>query len=228
MRLEAAIVAKRVRGYIARGVLVLLIAASAVPLAARQLGSRPAEEWIKMLDSPERIAGLKVDEVIARLQLKPGDVVADLGAGTGVFSLPIAGKVGPTGKVYAVDIDQALINHIGRKVEQQKIANVRPILGKPADPALPAADVDIAFMHDVLHHIEDRFGYLKQAARYMKPSARFAFVEFDSLKGPHRDNAKLHLSREQLQKWMEAIGFTLTNEYPLADEKWYVVYSRKG
>jgi ubiquinone/menaquinone biosynthesis C-methylase UbiE len=199
---------------------------NAFPLLG-QLGSRPADEWIKMLDSPERIAGLRVDEVIGRLQLKPGDVVADLGAGTGVFSLPIARVVGPAGKVYAVDIDQAFMDHIGRKLAEQKISNVRTVLGKLADPALPAADVDVAFMHDVLHHIEDRFGYLKQAARYLKPAGRFAIVEFDAVKGPHRENPALHLSREQLQKWMEAIGFALTNEFPLAGEKWYVVYARK-
>ena len=207
-------------------VAVLLLAAHSVPAAA-QLGSRPAEEWIKTLDAPERIAGLKVDEIITRLQLKPGDVVADLGAGSGVFSLPMARAVAPSGKVYAVDVDQAFIDYIKQKVKDQQMSNVHPILGRFRDPALPAADVDVAFMHDVLHHIEDRAAYLKQVTRYLKPGGRIALVEFDGPKGPHRDNPELQVTLDELNAWMADVGFFKSAEYPLSDDKYYVVYSRK-
>src|SRR5687768_6278481 len=150
-----------------RATLILILASGMTPLpAAAQLASRPAEEWIKMLDAPARVAGLKVDEIIDGLKLKPGDVVADLGAGSGVFSVSLARAVNPSGKVYAVEIDQALLDHINRKVKEQNVTNVHTVLGKYGDPSLPAADVDMAFMHDVLHHIEDRAGYLKNVARY--------------------------------------------------------------
>src|SRR5947207_14477542 len=78
--------------------------------APAQLGSRETKEWIQNLDRPERIAGLKIDEVLAALKLKPGDNVADIGAGTGAFSLPFAKTVGPSGKVYSVDIDPGLLD----------------------------------------------------------------------------------------------------------------------
>ena len=77
---------------------------------ALQLGARDAEEWIKTLESPQRIAGLKINEVISRLYLKPGMIVADIGAGTGVFSRPLARAVAPGGKVYAIDVDQGLVD----------------------------------------------------------------------------------------------------------------------
>lgn len=210
---------------------VVLVAAAAtigiVPSAYAQLAARSAEEWIKLLESPERVATLRIDEIVAKLALKPGDVVADLGAGSGVFSLPLARAVGPSGKVYAVEIDQALVDYIAGKAKTQNVANVRPVLGKFVDPSLPAADVDVAFMHDVLHHIEDRAGYLKNAVRYLKPGGRFAFVELDHVKGPHADDPKLQVTKAQLTAWMEAAGMGPVEEVQLTPVKWYAVYARK-
>jgi ubiquinone/menaquinone biosynthesis C-methylase UbiE len=197
------------------------------PPAGAQLGSRTAGEWIKLLESPGRIEALKVDEIVSKLQLKPGDVVADLGAGTGVFSVPIARAVGPNGKVYAVDVDQGLIDYIARKVKEQNVSNVQTVLGQFGDPRLPAADVDLAFMHDVLHHIENRAGYLKQVVRYLKPSARIAIVEPDAVRGSHSDNPKLQVTKEQLRGWMTDAGLVQSSEFPLDETRWYVIYSRK-
>jgi ubiquinone/menaquinone biosynthesis C-methylase UbiE len=204
---------------------VLTIATYSVPAAA-QLGARTADEWIKLLETPARIEALKLDEIISKLQLKPGDVVADLGAGSGVFSVPLARAVGAAGKVYAVEVDRALVEYIGRKIKDQHITNVQPVLGKFADPALPASDVDLALMHDVLHHVDDRAGYLKQVVRYLKPAGRIAIVEPDAEKGGHRDNPKLQITREQLRTWMTEAGLAQSAEFPLGEERWYVIYAR--
>ena len=117
------------------------ISVSPTPLPA-QLASRPAPDWILRLERPERIAGLKIDYIIQKLELKPGQVVADLGAGPGVISLPMAKTVGPTGKVYAVDIDQAFIDHINMRAKEQHVANVTAVLGQFSDPVLPARGGD--------------------------------------------------------------------------------------
>lgn len=204
----------------------LAVSAAAVPTAARQLAARPAEEWIRMLDAPARVAGLRVDEVIAKLRLKPGDVVADLGAGAGAFSLPLARAVAPQGKVYAVEIDRGLVDYIARKAKDQQVANVHPILGRFVDPALPSADVDLAFMHDVLHHVEDRPAYLRHASKYLKAGGRFAFVELDAKTGAHRHDATLQITKEQLTAWMADLGFAVSEEFPMFQDKWYVVYAR--
>src|SRR5712692_2144129 len=80
---------------------------------ALQLAQRPAEEYIARMDKPDRV--LKVDQVIAKLELKPGDIVADVGSGSGSFSIPIAKAIAPSGILYAVDIDQAMLNHVAER-----------------------------------------------------------------------------------------------------------------
>ena len=196
--------------------------------SAEQLSSRPADEWVDRLDRPERIEGMKIDEVIARLRLSPGDVVADLGAGTGVFSVPFGEAVTPGGKVYAVDIDEGFFDHIDSKARAANVTNVDTVLGEFSDPNLPDQDVDVAFFHDVLHHIEDRAGYLKNLARYVKASGRVVIIDLDSERGPHRDQPELQVSQDEVTMWMADAGFRLAEEYYLFDDgKWFVVYSRR-
>lgn len=196
-----------------------------IPLAG-QLGSRPVEEWVKTLEAPDRVAGLQIEKVVGALGLDPGQVVADLGAGTGLFSVPLAKAVGPRGKVYAVEIQPGFLDYIKRKAADQGVSNVVPVLGKPADPALPASDVDLAFMHDVIHHIADRQAYLKHVVQYLKPSGRLAVVDLNPATSPHRDDGNLQVTKEQMGSWMRELGFATATEIPLASEKWFVVYSR--
>ena len=206
---------------------LLTLALSSPRTFARQLASRPAPDWIQRLERPERIATLKIDYIISKLELKPGQVVADLGAGPGVISLPMAKTVGPTGKVYAVDIDQAFIDHITMRVKEQGIGNVTAVLGKFTDPGLPARDVDVALFHDVLHHIKDRAEYLKNTAQYVKAGGRIAIVELDPKTGSHRDEPALTVSREEAKAWLAAVGFKPVQEFDgLTENKWFVVYSR--
>lgn len=197
---------------------------AAVPAQA-QLGARSTAEWLKTLDSQNRVTRLKVDEVVARLGLAPGAVVADIGAGSGVFTLPLARAV-PQGRVYAVDIDQGLVDHIARKAEEARAANVRPVLGQFTDPRLPAMDVDVAFIFDVLHHIEDRATYLRSLAGYLRPGGRIAVIDFHPELGPHKNDPKLQVTRDQTREWMAAAGLRPLAEHPLYDDKWYVVYGR--
>jgi len=206
---------------------LLTLALSSPRTFARQLASRPAPDWIQRLERPERIATLKIDYIISKLELKPGQVVADLGAGPGVISLPMAKTVGPTGKVYAVDIDQAFIDHITMRVKEQGIGNVTAVLGKFTDPGLPARDVDVALFHDVLHHIKDRAEYLKNTAQYVKAGGRIAIVELDPKTGSHRNEPELTVSKEQAKAWLAAVGFKPVQEFDgLTENKWFVVYSR--
>src|SRR5688500_5708673 len=152
--------------------LALLVAATAVPAAQR--ASRPASERVKTLEAADRLAGLRVDEVVAALKMKTGDVIADLGAGSGPFVVAFARAVGAKGKVYAVEIDRGFFPFIERRAKEAGVANVQTVAGAFTDPNLPAADVDVAFMHDVVHHIENRPEYFRNIARYLKPGARIA------------------------------------------------------
>src|SRR5438876_3086932 len=215
------------RAVFAISVALLTLAFSSAGRSAWQLASRPAPEWIARLERPERIASLKIDYIISKLELKPGQVVADIGAGPGVISLPMAKAVAPAGKVYAVDIDQAFIDHITMRAKEQGIANVKPILGKVTDPTLPAQDVDVALFHDVLHHITNRVEYLKNTAKYVKPGGRIAIVELDPKTGSHRNEPELQISKDQAKAWLAADGFKPVQEFDgLTENKWFVVYAR--
>jgi ubiquinone/menaquinone biosynthesis C-methylase UbiE len=189
-----------------------------------QLASRPAGEWRAVLDAPERIAAMKVNEVIGRLQLKPTDVVADLGAGTGPFDAPFA-KAVPSGTVYAVEVDEGFLPLIREKTRAAGVTNVQTVLGIFTDPKLPAA-VDVAFMHDVLHHIADRAAYFRTLTAYLKPGARLAIIDFHPAKSPHRDQPALQVSKEQTRAMLAELGFKLSEDIQLFDDKWFVIFSK--
>lgn len=195
-------------------------------LAAGQLASRPAAEWSKTLDRPDRIAELRTDEVIAKIGLKPGQVVADLGAGTGLFAVPMAKAVSPKGKVYAVEIDKGYFDIIAAKAREANVSNVQTVLGQFNDPSLPGSDVDVAFFHDVLHHIEDRAGYLKNLARYVKPMGRVVIIDLKPETSPHKDQPNLVLSEGQVSGWMAAAGFNRVENVDLSPDKFFLVFSR--
>jgi len=109
----------------------------------------PGETWIERLERPDRLPGLRVDDVVASLGLKPGDVVADIGAGTGAFSIPFAKAVAPSGVVLAQDIWPTLLDYIAGQAEKQQLSNLKTVLGKGDDPNLPKNGVDLVFFHDV-------------------------------------------------------------------------------
>jgi ubiquinone/menaquinone biosynthesis C-methylase UbiE len=195
--------------------------------AAAQLGTRTAEEWIKTLDSPNRLQGLKISEVVAALTLKPGMAVADIGAGTGVFSLPLARAVRPGGKMYAVEVDQKLLEHVLELGTEQGVTNIEPVFAEFDDPLLPPGVVDLAFIHDVLHHIEKREVYLKNLAGYLKPGGRIAVIDFKPGVGGHRDDAKMQLGQEQVTAMMAAVGMKPAEEVKLFEDKWFIIFAKQ-
>jgi ubiquinone/menaquinone biosynthesis C-methylase UbiE len=210
--------------------LITLLALVGPVDASAQLGSRETKEWIQNLDRPERIAGLKIDEVLAVLKLKPGDNVADIGSGTGAFSLPFAKAVAPSGKVYAVDIDPGLLEYIAQKAKKENVANIQTVKGEFSDPKLPTHDVDLAFFHDVLHHIQNRQAYLKALGTYIKPTGRIALIEMnrDDPKTPHRNSPEMLLSKDEVKNWMAAAGFRPGEEYDVyGNPKWFIIYVRR-
>lgn len=192
-------------------------------LEAVQLGSKPAKEWIESLERPERLAKLKADEVLARLELKPGDLVADIGAGSGVYSWPMAQAVAPGGSLYAVEVDPGFIDFLRDGARKRSLDNVVPVLGEFADPKLPVRNLDLAFFHNVLHHVKGRQAYLKTLSGYLKPDARVVVIDLiDGHKEP-----EMQMSLDQVKEWMSAIGFVMTNEYSLFEDRFFAVFSRK-
>jgi ubiquinone/menaquinone biosynthesis C-methylase UbiE len=209
---------------------VIVAAAGSIDSRA-QLAPKKADEWVTTLEGPQRVATQKIPEVLAKLRLKPGMVVADIGAGSGLFSRPLAKAVAPSGKVYAVDIQQDLLDYIGKRDQEENIRNVQTVLGEYDDPKLPARNVDLAFINDVLHHIQHRAQYLKALATYLKPSGRLAIIEMDKNdpNTPHKNQPELLVSREEIVKWMSDAGFKLVEDHPdlFPGTKWFLVFGRK-
>ena len=208
-----------------RTAIACLLATLLAPAAGAQRAQRPADDWIATLDAPERVAGLKIPEVVAAMKLRPGDVVADLGAGSGLFVVPLSAATGARGKVLAVEIDRNFFPHIDRKAKSAGVTNVQTIAGEPTDPKLPEP-VDIALLHDVLHHIENPAAYVKSLAKYLKPSARIAIVDYLAKQGPHRDDSSLQVGKDEAAKLLGTIGFKPVDDVALFADKYFVIYQR--
>jgi len=193
--------------------------------ASAQLAGRSAEEWIRTLETPTRVVSLKVPETIAALKLKPGQVVADIGAGSGVFSLPLARAVKPGGSVYAVDIDKELVDHVTEAATEQGLTNVQGVVGQATDPSMPD-NVDMAFINDVLHHIANRALYVKNLAEYLKPGGRIAVIEFTPEQSPHKADPTLIVSEAQTNEWMAAAGLKQIEKVNLFTDKYFVIYGK--
>ena len=205
------------------GLAILMVIA---PVAG-QLGSRPAEEWIKTLDGPARVAGMKIDEVVSALKLQPGQTVADIGAGTGLLDVPLAKAVGPRGRVYAVEIDAGFFPEIRKRAAAAQVTNVETVLGKPTDPVLPVRSIDVALFHDVIHHVENRAAYLKTLAAYLGRAGRVVVIDYEGGKGPHRGQPELEVTREQLAGWMRDAGLAQVDDVKLFPDKYFLVFARK-
>lgn len=205
----------------------LLILAAAMPLSA-QLGGRPAEQWAITLESGRRLGGLEIENVVSLIELQPGQVVADIGAGTGVFSVPLARAVGSTGTVLAVEVDAGFLPMIDEKAREAGLGNIQTVLGEFEDPKLPRRDVDVAFFHDVLHHVEQRQAYLVTVASYMAPGSRIVVVDYDMNKPgvPHGNQPEMLISPQQVAEWMANAGFEVTREIDLFEEKFFVIYTK--
>jgi 2-polyprenyl-3-methyl-5-hydroxy-6-metoxy-1,4-benzoquinol methylase len=214
-----------------RNLLPAFALAALVTDARAQLAPRKADEWVTTLEGPQRVATQKVDQVLSKLSLKPGMVIADIGAGSGLFSRPLAKAVAPAGKVYAVDIQQDLLDYINKRDKEENIRNVQTVLGEFNDPKLPSRDVDLAFINDVLHHIENRAAYLKALGGYIKRDGRIAIIEMnkDDPNTPHKGQPELLVSREQILQWMSDAGFKLVQEHPdlFPGTKWFLVFGKK-
>ena len=208
-----------------RAAIVFFLAVVLAPSAGAQRASRAAEDWVATLDSPERVAGLKIPEVVAAMKLRPRDVVVDLGAGSGLFVVPLASAVGPEGKVLAVEIDRNFFPYIQRKAKAAGVMNVQTIAGDPTDPKLPEP-VDLALLHDVMHHIENPAAYIKSLAKYLKPTARIVIVDYLAMQGPHRDDPSLQVGKEDAAKLLAAIGFKPVEDVALFPDKYFVIYQR--
>lgn len=154
---------------------LMLLVAAAMPAAQHTRLFRP--EDLGELEGPDRDQWQSPDKIMDALGVGEGVVVADLGAGSGWFTIRLAGRVGPNGMVYAEDIQRQMIDSITRRVERLGLKNVKTVLGTASDPRLPAP-VDAVLIVDSYHEMEQPVALLKNVARSLKRDGRIGIVNF--------------------------------------------------
>lgn len=183
-----------------------------------------AEEYIKALEDPGRDEWQKPDLVVDSLGLKLGDEVADLGAGSGYFTIRLARVVGPAGKVYAVDVDPKLLEYIERRAKEEQLENIQTILADPDDPKLGSNSVDLIFICDVLHHINDRAKYYPLLSRALRPGGRLVNIDFHKRKLPVGPPEEMKIDRKDVIKELGSQGFELAKEFDILKYQYFLVF----
>lgn len=151
--------------------------------------------------------------LLKALHLKRGDTVADIGCGNGFYTLKLAKHVGPTGKVYAVDIQREMLEFLKEEAASQRIANIEPVLGTVVDPMLPKGSIDLVLLVDVYHEFSNPEEMLAAIRECLKPAGRVALAEFRA-EDPNVPIKPLHkMSKAQILKEFPPNGFKLVDEF---------------
>jgi predicted methyltransferase len=220
-------------------VLFAALAALWPALPAAQHGARPeinepflknpdVSAWKKGFENEDREVYRKRNEILAAAGVKPGMAVADVGAGTGLFTMLFAQGVKPGGRVYAVDISRAFIEYIGERARAEGLDNVTAILTKGSDTELPEASVDLVYTCDTYHHFEHPAETLQSIRKALKPGGRLVVIDFEKIPGQtHRQRIDhTRADKETAIREIEAAGFRFVEEKKLMRENYFVVFQR--
>jgi ubiquinone/menaquinone biosynthesis C-methylase UbiE len=169
------------------------------------------KEFIKRFESDNREVFAERNEIVAALGLAPGMAVADVGAGTGLFTRLIADKVGKTGRVYAVDIAASFLAHIAADAQEHGQTQVVTVQASQFATNLPAESVDLVFLCDVYHHLEDPQQALASIRQALRPGGGLVVIDFDRVEGRSADFVLKHVRAGQaaFRKEIEAAGFSI-------------------
>ena len=179
------------------------------PLTGRQIAPVMSAAGAGWLDRTERESEEAPDKALDLLSIKHGMVVADVGAGTGYMSLRMAHRVGPTGKVYANDIQQKMLDKLQANSEREKLTNVETVLGTDTDPKLPAGQMDLVLLVDVYHEFSHPQAMLDHIRQSLKPDGRLVLLEYrkEDPKIPIRFEHKMSVAEAKTE--IEAEGYRL-------------------
>ena len=166
-----------------------------------------AEGWAERFESAERDAWQMPDRVVAALGLEPGDNVADIGAGTGYFTRRFAAAIGPAGTAYAADVEPAMAEYVRRRADEDGQRNLVPVLASYDDPRLPHAAIDLVFICNTWHHIQDRVDYARRLTGDLAEGGRLAILDFHAGELPVGPGPEHKLSAEEVAEELRQAGY---------------------
>lgn len=185
-----------------------------------------AEEWAKVFDDPARDSWQQPWRILEVLELSPTMTVADVGAGTGYFTVHLARKV-PRGTVVATDIEPDMVRYLSERAKREKLRNVRVVHATADDAGLAPNSVDRILVVDVWHHLGDRVAYARSLARALKPGGKLVIVDFllDSHRGPPKQH---RLPPEAIIADLRAAGLDAALSPKVMPDQYIVTATRTG
>jgi cyclopropane fatty-acyl-phospholipid synthase-like methyltransferase len=211
------------RLFLALAALLLLAPAAALAQAphTHQHSFSGAEHWAHTFDDPARDAWQKPHEVVHALALAPDAKIADIGAGTGYFTVHLA-HMAAQGRVYAVDIEPDMVKYVTDRARREGLGNVRAILGTATDPRLPEK-VDRVLLVDTYHHIEEREAYFRRLRGYLRPGGEVAIVDFTKA-SPIGPPVGARIAQDQVRAEMARAGYRLARAPDFLPHQYLLVF----
>ncbi|MBI1853404.1 MAG: methyltransferase domain-containing protein [Planctomycetes bacterium] len=187
-------------------------------------------KWKARFEKEGREIWDRRDEIVERLALKPGESVADIGAGTGFFSFLFSKRVGEKGTVFAVDILPEFIDAIRKDAAARGLANVKPILCKADSTELPPASIDVAFVCDTYHHFEFPKSTLASILAALKPDGRLVVVDFARVPGESKQWVLDHVrvGKDQVIQEIVASGFEKVDDVDFSKETYFLRFKKSA
>ena len=184
-------------------------------------------QYLEHLNSPERDQYQKPLQVIEALNLKPGQAVADLGSGSGYFTRRLVGAVTESGKVYAIDVEPEMLRYVEDSlVHMHAPYNAEFILARPDSPKLPVESVDLIFVCNVFHHLEDRISYFRNVRSALKSGGRIAIIDFyhDERSGDLGFPKQHLVPQDTTIAEMTAAGYRLEREHTFLPRQYFLEF----
>ena len=208
----------------------ILLVCALTSISAQQQGSGHGRLFppsdLGLLDAPDRDLWQRPAEIMDAMGIADGSVVADIGAGSGWFTIRLARRVGPQGIVYAEDVQQEMISAISRRVQREGFTNVRPVLGLNNDPKLPARALDAVLMVDAYHEVEDRVTMLSNLAKALKPQGRLGIVDFKLDGTGPGPSIEERVSPDVVVKDAAQAGLKLIRQEPFLQYQYFLIFGK--
>jgi ubiquinone/menaquinone biosynthesis C-methylase UbiE len=179
---------------------------------ASQLRFDNIEMWVKVFEDPKRDEWQQPQRVIREMNLRQGDVIADIGAGTGYFTRRFAVAVGPEGRALGLDIEASMIQYMKDDARKLNLDHYEARIIDTDDPGLDNNSVDVIFLCNTYHHIEDRINYFQRSSESLKPGGRLVIVDFYKKQLPYGPPPEHKLSKQVVIDELQQAGYKLNRE----------------